>query len=180
VARADRVDSSFTPAMRNELVQVAAAYLGGVSDYRGFSETEGWRHGVAHGADLVLQLVLNPNIGAEPIQELMQALAAQVAPGGEVFYIYGEPVRLARAAYYAHARGVVDESFWNSWLEGIANPQPLENWAASFASQAGLARRHNTLAFLLALHFNAAVGGGDGDAALAGMAQQAITRVSGG
>ncbi len=62
VARTDRIDSIFTPAMRNELVEVAANYLASVRDYRGFSETEGWRHGVAHGSDLVLQLVLNPNI----------------------------------------------------------------------------------------------------------------------
>ena len=26
----------------------AAAYLSGVRDYRGYDETAGWRHGVAH------------------------------------------------------------------------------------------------------------------------------------
>ena len=30
-----------------------------VRDYRGFDAKQGWRHGVAHGADLLLQLSRN-------------------------------------------------------------------------------------------------------------------------
>ena len=51
VARSDRVEPVFTGEQREQLVAAAAAYLGGVRDYRGFSETEGWRHGVAHNGD---------------------------------------------------------------------------------------------------------------------------------
>ena len=31
-----------------------------ITDYRAFSDTEGFGHAVAHGADLALQLALNP------------------------------------------------------------------------------------------------------------------------
>ncbi len=159
VARTDRIDNTFTPAMRKELVEVAARYLASVSDYRGFSATEGWRHGVAHGSDLVLQLVLNPNINAAQIEWLMWAVLTQIAPKGEVFYMYGEPGRLARAVFYAWARESAGPAFWSDWFAGIASPQPWKNWEEASESQAGLARRHNIMAFLLAMHFNATTAG---------------------
>jgi hypothetical protein len=180
VARTDRLDNTLTPAMREVLVLRAADYLANVRDYRGFSATEGWRHAVAHGADLVLQLVLDPNIDAGQIERLMGALAEQVAPAGEVFYIYGEPDRLARAVYYAHARGLVSDPYWSEWFANISDPRPLENWAAAWTSQEGLARRHNTRAFLLALHFSATLAPDEQGAALANLVVQAMTRLSGG
>ena len=64
VARTDRVDPFLTDAARADLVEAAAAYLESVSDYRGFDDSEGWRHGVAHGADLAMQLALNPAVDA--------------------------------------------------------------------------------------------------------------------
>ncbi len=39
LARTDRIDPWMTPAMRDDLVRVAATYLAAVRDYRGFSET---------------------------------------------------------------------------------------------------------------------------------------------
>ncbi|MSQ98682.1 MAG: DUF2785 domain-containing protein [Xanthomonadales bacterium] len=178
VARTGRIDNTFTPAMRNELVEVAANYLASVRDYRGFSETEGWRHGVAHGSDLVLQLALNPNIDGAQIERLMNAVAAQVAPAGEVFYVYGEPGRLARAVFYAWARETVAPVYWQAWFDRIENPAPMKNWNEAFASQAGLARRHNTMALLLALHLNATTAGKQAEA-LDALVLQALNRVQG-
>src|SRR5690606_29823100 len=43
------------PPRRGRLVHAAADFLRGVDDYRGLVDGEGWRHGVAHGADLVGQ-----------------------------------------------------------------------------------------------------------------------------
>jgi hypothetical protein len=176
VARTDRIDPWMTPEMRNELVVTAAGYLENISDYRGFSETEGWRHGVAHGSDLVLQLVLNPNINAGQIAVMMNAVAAQVDPAGAVFYIYGEPGRLARAVFYAYTRGEVDEAFWEGWFERVSNPAPLDSWRAAFTSQAGLAKRHNTIEFLLAMHLNASSIEGEQAKQLDALVMQAITR----
>lgn len=177
VARTDRIEPAFTPAQREQLVQVATAYLGGVGDYRGFSATEGWRHGVAHGSDLALQLVLNPNINAEQVRRLLSAIAVQVAPPGEVFYIYGEPGRLARAAFYALRREDLPRQDGYAWLHRLADPDPLAAWHDAYASQAGLARRHNTLAFLQALHLSAIAAGDEPGSALASQVLVAIRQV---
>lgn len=177
VARTDRIEPSFTPERREKLVQTAAAYLHGIRDYRGFSATEGWRHGVAHGADLALQLVLNPAIDAEQVGQLLAAVASQVAPPGQIFYIYGEPERLARTAYYAHRRGDLDASDWADWLQRVGDPAPLEAWHDAYSSQSGLARRHNTLAFLRALYVTATASDDPTDATLAEQVLAQISRV---
>jgi hypothetical protein len=179
VARSDRVEPLFTSGQREELVTAAAVYLRGVSDYRGFSESEGWRHGVAHGADLVLQLVLNPNIDAAQTLRLLEAVATQVAPPGEVFYIYGEPNRLSRAVFHAQRRGDLSPADWAEWLMGIVDPGPLGSWNDAWATQAGLARRHNTLAFLQALYLSASSAGDPQSHALATQVMEALARVSG-
>lgn len=159
VARVDRFQAQLNPDLRDEMVIAAAHYLESVEDYRGFSATDGWRHGVAHGADLALQLVLNKVVSAAQIKTLLAAVASQISPAGETFYIYGEPGRLARVVFYAYQRNVVEPGFWPAWFEGIAQARPLEDWSEAFTSQVGLAKRHNTLAFLLAMHLNASAAG---------------------
>lgn len=177
VARTDRIGDTFSPARREELVAAAVSYIKGIDDYRGFSQTEGWRHGVAHGADLVLQLALNEHVDASQLGRLVTATLSQVAPPGEIFYIHGEPKRLARAVYHAHARGAIAGERWQGWLQSVSDPAPFEHWNDAYASQAGLARRHNTLGFLMALHVYATASGAEGDAALDAMVIEAIARM---
>lgn len=177
VVRTDRVEPVFTVEERAELVKIAAAYLASVDDYRGFSETEGWRHGVAHGADLVLQLVLNPNINAEQIMVLMDAVARQVSPPGDVFYIYGEPARMARAVFYAYIRGVVGQTYWANWFQGVSSPTPMDSWSDAFSTQAGLAKRHNSLAFLSAMYLNASTWDEPGSTDLSELLEKSIRAV---
>ncbi len=179
VARADRIEPVFTEETRAGLVEVAAAGLIRVDDYRGFHPTEGWRHGVAHGADLVLQLALNPRVGAPGLSRLMEATATQIAPRSAVFYTFGEPERLARAVVFAYRRGLLDPAFWEAWFEALANPKPLADWGAAFLSVEGLAKRHNTLAFLHALSFAGRAGGDEAGKAIAALADKAAARLSG-
>lgn len=177
VVRTDRISPVFSENQRQQLVDAASDYLESVSDYRGFSDEEGWRHGVAHGSDLALQLVLNPAIDAAQVGRLMSAVARQVAPQNEVFYIYGEPARLARPVFYAFQRGLLDHDWWLAWLNGITDSAPLESWGQAWASNAGLAKRHNTMAFLMALHFNAVNGGTEAGAEFAAMIVDAMKRL---
>lgn len=154
VARVDRVKPFLTADERAQLVDAATAYLRGVTDHRGFDATKGWRHGVAHGADLVLQLGLSPALSPVQLDALVQAIASQIAPAGEHFYVYGEPERLARPIVYIAKRttGPGDAAYWERWLGALAAPAPLPSWDAAFKSQSGLARRHNAQAFMQVLY----------------------------
>ena len=151
IARVDRLAPFLGSDARAELVAAGAEYLSSVRDYRGFVTGEGWRHGVAHAADLMLRLALNPAIDAAQLQTIALAVRSQIAPPGEHFYIYGEPDRLARPVLYAARRGALDASFWSGYIATLAAPAPLKTWDDAFTSQAGLARLHNVKSFLRAL-----------------------------
>lgn len=157
VARTDRILAWMTPMQRQDLVVIGSEYLESVRDYRGYDAAQGWRHGVAHGADLLMQLALNPALDRAQLDRMLAAVATQVAPPGEHFYTYGEPERLARPVLFALQRGLHDEAAWSAWLKGVATP--MADGSSLFASQAGLAKRHNTRAFLLAVYAGLAESG---------------------
>ncbi len=152
VARVDRIAPLYSAKERAELVDAAAAYLREIDDYRGYDEQSGWRHAVAHTADLVIQLALNPAIDEGHLRTLVEAVATQVAPSGTHFYTYGEYERLARPVYYIADRGELSATFWKEWFGRLASPAPFEGWGDTFASQEGLALRHNTRTFAMTLH----------------------------
>lgn len=180
VARADRTAPRLEDAQRGALVDAAIAYLRELRDYRGFDAREGWRHGVAHASDLVLQLALSERIGATDVGRLLDALGSQVAPTVDMSYVHGEPERLARAAYWAWRRGALEPAWWDAWIDRVSAPAPLPAWQAAYSSTSGLARRHNVRAFLLALAHLARRGGGDADARLLAACDRALDRVDGG
>lgn len=156
VARTDRLKPWFTEADRNDLVNTAANYLATIADYRAFSETEGFRHAVAHGADLAMQLALNPVLTKEQLDRLLDAIAIQVAPKDPtVAYWAGEPDRLARPVLFIAQRKLLSDDDWKAWFARVMNPAPLASWDAAFTSEAGIRKHHNARAFLLSLYATA-------------------------
>lgn len=148
VARVDRLQPFLTPAERAALVAQAARYLAGVRDYRGFDAREGWRHGVAHGADLALQLSLNPALDRAMGETLRDAVATQVMPPGEQAWRYGEPDRLMAPVFYLGRRAWWSAADWQAWFDALA----ARRLRTGATTQAGLAQRHNLGAFLSALY----------------------------
>ena len=161
VARADRVEAYLSNEDLLGLVVKGQHYLINVQDYRGFDERHGWRHGVAHGSDLLMQLVLNPRLDKEALGLIVSAVATQVAPKGH-FYVNGESERLARPVLFAAARGALSETQWSEWLMQLATPAP-EIADKVFASAEGLAWKHNTMAFLSVLYVNVTLGSDKAD-----------------
>jgi hypothetical protein len=151
VARTDRIEPWMSDAERDAVVRGAALYLARISDYRAFTDREGFRHGVAHGADLVLQLTLNPAITKAQLDHLLLAVAAQVSPDANMAYWAGEPDRLARPVLFTAQRKLHTADEWSSYFREVINPTPLESWKVAFASELGIRKRHNVRAFLLSV-----------------------------
>lgn len=177
VARADRITPTLSAAQFDSLVNLAAEWMRGVDDYRGYVDGEGWRHGIAHGADLVLQLELNQRISAGQLRALMDAAETRVAPAGKTALIHTEPERLARAVFYGYSRALLDEAYWQQWFAKAQSPAPLAAWSEAWQGEAGLAQRHNTLDFLYALHFLAISAKDSRADSLAALCRTAITSV---
>jgi hypothetical protein len=157
VARTDRISPWMTREERTAMVAAAADYLASVTDYRGYDDKEGWRHGVAHGADWVLQLSLNPALERPEMDRLLTAIAAQAVPSTPHAYVFGEPGRLARPVLALAQRDVYTPAEWQAWLEALT-PR-LGDAKLAYADAGWLARRHDLLAFLTALYLEADRGG---------------------
>ena len=151
VARVDRLHGILSATDRRALLSAGLKYLPSVRDYRGYDERDGWRHGVAHGSDLLMQLTLNPKLERDDLLPVLAAVGSQVAPTGAHFYVYGEGERLARPVFFLLARGMVTDSEWGAWLRDLSGPGRIGSWETALATQEGLARRHNLRQFLLAL-----------------------------
>src|SRR5690606_23650910 len=134
VARADRIEAYLTEDELTKLLVDAQHWFINITDYRGFSETDGWRHAVAHGSDLLMQLALNPRIDAEGIKLIVSAVGVQAAPPGHA-YVHGESERLARPILFAAQRGAMSEAEWTAWLMALATPKDASK---VFTSEAGL------------------------------------------
>jgi hypothetical protein len=151
VVIADRKKAFLSDQQLGEFVLKAADYLENLDDYRGFDAKSGWRHGVAHGADLAAQLIMHPRINLAGVELLLRAVSNQVAPENGHFYIYGEPERLALPVFYAAQRWGIPADAWRQWFAEIAD---IPEQGSLFDDQAGLARRHNLQALLLVLYVN--------------------------
>lgn len=154
VARTDRINPWMDDGQRMVLIDTAVGYMTSITDYRGFTPGEGYRHAPAHTADLMLQLVLNQAVTKPDLIRIRDAIASQLAPSGH-FYIYGESERLAAPILYMAQRNVFSEAEWTAWFTSIVGPGPLgASWDNWYKSELGLARRHNLMAFLTVMQTN--------------------------
>lgn len=150
VARTDRIVPWMEARERAAMVEAAAAFLESVDDYRGYDPRQGWRHGVAHGADWAMQLALNPALERDQLDRLLAAVARQAVPASGHAYVFGEPERLARPVLYAAKRGLHSEAEWTAWFAALT--AKLGDPALAWKDPAWLGRRHDLLAFLLMLY----------------------------
>ena len=152
VARVDRKKPYLTNEQRSLLVNVVVNYVTNQRDYRGFDKQFGWRHSIAHGADLMLQLALNPAINKAQCDVMLAAIASQVAAHGEHHYIYGEPKRLALPVAYIYLKGLYSDQEWKNWLSQLTTAHPFASWGETYKTQEGLAKLFNTQNFLFSLY----------------------------
>jgi hypothetical protein len=152
VARVDRKSPFLIDEQRARLVSVGSQYLTHLKDYRGFSKKVGWRHGIAHSSDLMLQVALNPAISKHQLDTILEALASQVNAYGQHAYTQGESKRMAMAVLYVFLRSEHSVVNWNNWLAKLTEPSPFKKWQEVYQSEAGLIKLHNTQSFLYALY----------------------------
>lgn len=153
VARTDRIAPWMSPKERVAMVDAAVDYLASVRDYRGYDDAQGWRHGVAHGSDWLMQLALNPALERAQLDPMLEAVASQAVPGSAHAYVFGEPGRLARPVLYLARHGWLSEAEWIAWFGEL--PARIGDPAKAYADSAWLARRHDLLAFLTAIYLEA-------------------------
>ena len=153
VARTDRAGPWMTPGERAAMVDKASGFLRSVDDYRGFDDKQGWRHGVAHGADWLAQLSLNPALERAQLDAILNAVAVQAVPESGHAYVFGEAGRLARPVLNIAQRGVYSDADWQAWFATL--PPRLGDAPNRYTDSAWLGRRHDIMAFFMSLYLDA-------------------------
>lgn len=153
VARTDRISPWMDDDGRSALITAAHEYLEDLTDYRGFSDTDGWRHGVAHTGDLLMQLSLNPRLTRPQAEAILAAVALKAGPADHA-YVFGESERLAAPVMYLARREMFSEAEWTDWFTSLWPAEdPLREDV--YASEAALAKLHNLKAFSQAIYVSA-------------------------
>jgi hypothetical protein len=152
VLRVDRISPYLNAKQRQKAVDTVINFVSSIKDYRGFDDNQGWRHSVAHSADIILQLSLNKNITKSQLIALAEALIKQVNPKAIHFYTYGEPNRLAMAFTYLMNREELSLNMVQQLLNDITDPMPFKDWQSVYTSNSGLSKIHNVRSFIYSLH----------------------------
>ena len=152
VARTDRITPWMSPKERAVMVDAAAEYLESVRDYRGYDDSQGWRHGVAHGSDWLMQLALNPALERGQLDPMLAAIARGGAGIGACLCVRRTRTA-ARPVLYLAKRGWLSEAEWIAWFGEL--PARIGDPAKAYSDSAWLARRHDLLAFLSATYLEA-------------------------
>ena len=153
--RADRVTPYMGDEERMDALDAGIGYLYRLNDYRDYDDTEGWRHGVAHTADLMMQAVLNPAYGREAHLMIVETafMKARALNHG---YTAGEGERLARPVLFAARAGLITDEEWDELFAGLTDHSPMLEWSDAYKSRGGLNRLHNIKALLYPIYATAA------------------------
>lgn len=151
VVRVDRISPYLSDSDRQKAVATAVSFMNNIEDFRGFDDKHGWRHSVAHTADIMLQLALNKQTTAEQHLHMLNAITNKVVPVKNHFYIYGEERRLALPFLYLALQNKLTAEQIEKRIKSIAAPAPFKSWNDVYKSNKGLAKLHNTRGFLQSL-----------------------------
>jgi Protein of unknown function (DUF2785) len=157
VARTDRIAPWMDDAERGQMLARAIDYMKSVRDYRGYDPVAGWRHGVAHAADWLMQLALNPKFDSLQLRALTDAVATQVRAADGHAYIFGESGRLARPVVFAARRGIRTQEEWRVWLGSLVSG--LGDPSLAYKDLNWLYARHNVSGFLDTLYLETDLSG---------------------
>ncbi len=175
VARVDRITPFLSEEERWDLLMAAKTYLEGLTDYRGYSNTEGWRHGVAHTADLLMQISLYAHLTKPQAEEILAAVATKVGTPDHA-YIYGESERLAAPVTYLAFKETFTAEEWTAWFQSLWPAEdPLRE--AAYRSEAALTTLHNLRAFVQSVYVSAVASNDDRMKPVAGAAFQFLNQL---
>ncbi len=148
--RADALKAFMTDAQRDVLLHTSSAALSEEDDYRGWDETLGWVHPIAHMADVMWRFALHPALNETQAQEILQAVGNKAAVS-EAFYHFNEGDRLARPITILLRREAASPEEFTEWLAQFETPKSTSSWGEAFGSREGLAELHNSKLFIRAL-----------------------------
>lgn len=143
-----------TPFLSADEVQLVLTrvldYAREEQDLRGYTGTTGWAHSTAHLADVLDELALCEEIGAEGVHQILQTIQ-QTMTTSATSYHHEEDERMAYATLTLFGRGVLPEAACTEWITGLPAAIPPRQ---PFTIE-GYRQRVNLKQYLRSLYFQA-------------------------
>src|SRR5690606_23708200 len=93
-------------------------YVRNEKDIRGYVDSKGWAHAVAHAADALGEVAKHRYIREDDLLELFEVVNSKVLFSDSV-YTHNEDERLALAAFHAIDRGILGEQQISNWVNNL-------------------------------------------------------------
>jgi hypothetical protein len=146
-----------SPQIEKELIQEilekGLRYLKAEKDPRGYVQSKGWAHALAHTADLMRVLAKNDHTGLIEHKQILYKIAEKLIASSDWVYIHGEDDRLAAAAIAVFKRDMLPISAIKEWLKSFTDP----NWKGAWTNEERSHAFFNLRNFLRSLHLQVTI-----------------------
>jgi len=138
------------------LLRWTIEYLLAERDLRGYTNTKGWAHAIAHTADLLRHLARNRYTDRDDLEQIMMAIAQRITMPVDHVFIHNEDEQLVLVVWAALARQELTMPFMINWLARCVQVTQLAKPDAPFDPKVHAATQ-NTRNFLRSLYFRIAL-----------------------
>ena len=131
-----------------EILEKGLAYLQSEKDPRGYVETKGWAHALAHTADLMRVLAENEHTGLVEHKQILNGIVERLVTASDWVYIHGEDDRLSAAVLSILRQDMLPTSTIKEWAELFTT----KNWKGAWTKEESTRAFFNVRNFLRSLY----------------------------
>lgn len=134
-----------------EILEKGLAYLQAERDPRGYVQSKGWAHALAHTADLLRVLAENEYTGLAEHKQILNGIAERLIATSDWVYIHGEDDRLSAAVLSVLQRNMLPTTTIKEWVESFTVPKNI-SWKGAWTQEDSTRAFFNVRNFLRSLY----------------------------
>ncbi len=115
----------------DEILEKGLWYLAAEKDPRGYVQSKGWAHALAHTADLMRVLAENQHTGLVEHKQILNGIAEKLINASDWVYVHGEDDRLSAAVLAILQRDMLPASTIKKWTKSFT----FQNWKGAWTKE---------------------------------------------
>jgi hypothetical protein len=144
----DNKDPQLGKNQIQEILEKGLAYLSAEKDPRGYVQSKGWAHALAHTADLMRVLSKNKHTGLVEHKEILNGIAKKLIASSGWVYVHGEDDRLSAAVLSILRRDMLPTNSIKEWAKSLTGSK----WKGAWTKEASTRAFFNVRNFLRSLY----------------------------
>jgi hypothetical protein len=132
----DNKDPKIDKDQIQEILEKGLAYLRAEIDPRGYVQSKGWAHALAHTADLMRVLSRNEHTGLVEHKQILSGIAKKLIASSDWVYVHGEDDRLSVAVLTILRRDMLPINSIKEWAKSFTGSKWKGAWNEDGSSRA--------------------------------------------